>query len=374
MTLKLMLFMLTTLIGTNSIMCCRSISSEQYPNFYCKQSNGETIKIYYRDNKTLYIQHNGELATIELKTFPKFEINETFDSVVMMNCTVEEGSFGSVFEYIGLKKGIRVFYGSKIGSALDGRFSSGFETLETLILFDNGIRRLNEHVFQNMPNLISLDLFSNDIVVVHPNAFRDLTKLTTLELSRNKLQSLSEGIFENQKQLVVLKLDDNRLESLTKETFRGLDSLQELHLQTNDFEYLSDDVFHYLPRLRIIALGGNDMIVPRKIFADNENLVSVQLEVVTIGNGLQLSDLQELTICNSNLNSISGLSNITKLSITESEPNSFLAVTSFQNLSSTRIINLSMNNLNHLDDGLFDGLVNLLRLQLFNNNLENISG
>lgn len=386
MSVKAILLILTSLYGCQSRMAhtqpsCRTANI--FDSINCVDSKRHSIQITFKE-ETLYIRHKNGLVDIDLETFPKLNISKTLRQadrelrrIKMENCTLPDGqSFGILFEHLGVDYEILAFEGINIAQSwlpLDGHFSSGFEKIENLTLSKNVIRKLREHVFQSLTKLSNLDLRKNAIENVHKNAFKNLTELGTLKLSNNNLKSLNAGMFDSQKRLTDLYLHSNKLENLSKEMFQGLDSLIVLTLHDNEFSDLTNDVFHNLPALKQINFGNYVGVanMPYTIFEKQSHLEFVFLQQVQVDEGLQLSGLEMLDITSSKVGTISGLSNISMVSITEClNP---LVVSSFKNLTSTKRLNLSSNAIISLPDGLFDGLKELDQLQLSHNDLTSIS-
>lgn len=361
-------------------------SSDLPPNCY-KQFT--TINCTISGDKTMEIVTDGfrvnircgtagkEPVMIDLRTIPKLNVDQAFRDVSIANCTIPHGySFGALFEHVGIRDEIRTFEGVNIGSSLKGRFSSGFENLDALVLRKNRNLRLDEHDFRSLSKLSELALSRNDITDIPANVFHTLGELKILKLNWNKLKVLPAGVFAKQRKLTVLNLDNNRLHDVTKEMLEGLESLNVLSLERNRFEMVQDDVFQNISALRQIYFGNGNIDIPYNIFASNYRLNYVRLLQVKIPNGLNLSNVGKLQIKWSEIVNISGLSNIETISITEI-PESLihpLAVNSFANQSAMTILNLSANKLTTLSDGLFYGLNELTCLQLSDNHLTNISG
>lgn len=385
MSVKAILLILTSLCGSQSRLAhtqqsCRTANI--FDSINCVDSKRHSIQIKFKE-ETLYIAHKNGLVDIDLETFPKLSISEelrqanrTLRRIKMESCTLPKGqSFGILFEHLGVDDEILAFEGINIAQSslpLDGHFSSGFEKVENLTLFKNVIRHLKEHVFQPLTKLSNLDLRNNAIESVPEKAFKDLTELRTLKLSNNKLKSLSAGMFDSQKRLTDLYLHSNKLENLSKEMFQGLESLIVLTLHNNKFSHLTNDVFHNLPALKQINFGNDEerANMPYTIFAKQTHLEYVFLQQVRVDEGLQLSGLERLEITSSFVGTISGLSNITMVSISKCKP---LVVSSLKDLTSTKRLNLSSNEIISLPDGLFDGLKELDQLELSHNNLTSIS-
>lgn len=348
----------------------------------CETDTKEPVLIPSYIHKFSYI--NKEFSVSYLK----------LDDISIKNCRIN--SFGALIENFQIKEKILRFEGINIGSSLDGRFASGFENLKTLVLSNNNNLELNEHDFESLKDLSELDLSRNEIYELPENVFAGLTlseldlshndmpelpenvfkhlkELKTLKLNSNKLQYLHPLMFTQQKQLNVLYLDNNRLHNLTREMFEGLDSLTVLTIDRNRFHTVKDDVFDNIPMLQLINFGNGNIVIPYNIFAKNYHLKYVKLLRVKIPNGLNLTSLETLRIKWSEIVNISGLSNIKTVYLTEGHVH-LLDVNSFESQSGMTNLSLSSNELTDLNDGLFNGLKELISLQLSDNNLTNISG
>lgn len=378
MAVKLALIVLTALTGSYS----HDVPSKwyfdrhnRYFNGNCTDSNGRTVKIESTQS-TIYIKcltSVQEPVLIDLETFPRLNINKTFPGIRIENCTIPEGhSFGGLLKHFGIIEGVVTLEGYNIGSSLNGRFSDGFETLKGLTIINNKKLQLNEDAFRSLPKLSKLELSRNEISNLPEKVFESLGELNLLKLNDNRLTRLHEGMFLQQKKLNALYLDNNKLKGLTKKMFEGLVSLTILSLEKNLLQNVTDDVLHNTPKLRQFSFGNNNIRMPYNIFANCKDLKIVHLRKVKITNGLNLSGVEKLQIKWSDVWTISGISNVKTISITESRVKP-LVVNSFENLSDLESLDLSTNKLSGLCDGLFHGLEKLTHLKLSNNNLRNIS-
>ena len=106
--------------------------------------------------------------------------------------------------------------------------------LQTLNLASNGLNNLPEDIFNSLTALRELDLSSNDFSTLPLNIFAGLTNLLTLDLSSNAFNNtLPATIFSELTSLETLLLNDNDLVTLPPNIFAGLTSLQALNMVNN---------------------------------------------------------------------------------------------------------------------------------------------
>lgn len=371
--------MMTIISRCYSLQSC--IRNKTYSNvdIYCTTSNNEKVNLIEieKSESRIIIECCTDDKPILLNlntTFPE-TINKTFSNITLKNCTLpQHQSFGALFRYLGIGDGNLKFEfeAKNVGSSLRGRFSSGFKNVVILNLSSNGITQLDDDVFKSLSNLATLDLSNNQISELSKNVFESLVNLVTLNLSDNKLTFLYEGMFKHQTQLDTLTLDYNQIKNLTSEVFEGLRSLKKLNLDFNSIQIqLTDDVFNNIPKLSEISFGGFNTQIPYNIFTNNSELKCIFLQKAKL-TGLNVTGLEELSMKYIHLMNITGISNITAIALTDSRIQS-LPHNSFENSSGMTHINLSSNKLYKLEDGLFNGLHELKKLDLSRNNLSSIS-
>lgn len=103
------------------------------------------------------------------------------------------------------------------------------EYLRILILSYNNISTIEEHVFQNIPNIRQLDLSSNRIEGISLNAFQFLTVLERLDLSKNNIKIINPNVLSPLTNLNYLILSENNL----NETITNHDLFLTLGAPTN---------------------------------------------------------------------------------------------------------------------------------------------
>ncbi|XP_037295326.1 chaoptin-like [Manduca sexta] len=100
--------------------------------------------------------------------------------------------------------------------------------LDSLVLNNNNIVKLNVTSFANLKTLRKLDVSYNKIKFIQPGTFLDNTLLHTLNISHNALTTLGYGIFRRLTYLHTLDMSFNEIDSLQNERFYEVSSLSVL--------------------------------------------------------------------------------------------------------------------------------------------------
>ncbi|XP_056292119.1 toll-like receptor 8 [Pseudoliparis swirei] len=247
----------------------------------------------------------------------------------------------------------------------------GYENIACLNLSGNGFSAApNGTEFSTLPNLTYLDLSFNKIDLAYDNAFNELKQLKVLDLSNNDHYFKAYGITHNlnftqnlpalrvlnmshnsistlttkrmySKSLTELQFTQNRLGTLWKENdgsyemlFTNLTNLTILDISCNTIAKIPDSVYEYLPP-NLITLRIN-----------HNSLTDFTWDKLKFFHQLQILDL-----------SFNSLSNVTSIN---------------SNISLT-FLDLSHNNIFHLDNWFLKGAKSLTTLNLSNNKLTTIN-
>ncbi|GLH03915.1 Peroxidasin, partial [Gryllus bimaculatus] len=123
------------------------------------------------------------------------------------------------------------------------------------------------------------DLRFNKIRDISPNSFKDLKKLNTLLLNNNHITRLQNGVFNGLKELKYLYLYKNRMREIESKVFQGLPKLEQLYLHFNKIEKLGPGVFSDLRRLERLFLHNNKLQrIPVGAFKNLETLKRLRLD------------------------------------------------------------------------------------------------
>ena len=275
-------------------------------------------------------------------------------------------------------------------------------TISRLQLRNYGLKSISSDMFKLCNNVTELDMEVNQINNVHSNAFRSLQSLSTLSLSRNKLSSVPAATrnlpslveldlsfnqisklgcddFANQTMLRRLSLNQNSISALNGCVFKDLIRLQVLKLQSNGLSSLNGAFKRYLPNLRQLYLNGNKITkIDTHEFKGLRSLQNLSLhdnQIKELGNGsfigltnlmtilLQKNAIQEVEINNGVFND---LINLRRLDLRENglkyENNLALPHAPFSQLSRLEILAIPIQHRRgrtHLPRNFLQGLTNL---------------
>lgn len=267
-----------------------------------------------------------------------------------------------------------------------------FEKLTQLVklnIRNNDIRTLEDYTFRGLDALQFLDLGSNNLTSIAPNAFDGLKSLVRVALSENHIAQLPAKLFSSSPMLRTVLLNNNLLTELPVVIFDNIEQLMRLdvshnQLKTFDFPYLNV-VLLVIRSNNLTSLYINDHV--EHVLA-NDNRIEMIL-----GTGLKVTDLVLTDNAISDVRPIVRMTNLTKLGLSNNPllPNSvFASLTklkelllsntniqisenTFANLSSMVLLDLSYNNLTHLDFSLFSSMIELELLIVAYNRIEKIN-
>ncbi|XP_054470663.1 toll-like receptor 8 isoform X2 [Anoplopoma fimbria] len=243
----------------------------------------------------------------------------------------------------------------------------GYGNIACLNLSGNGFSAaLNGTEFSLLPNLTYLDLSFNKIDLAYDNAFKELEKLEVLDLSNNDHYFKAFGVTHNLNftknlpALRVLNMSHNAISTLTTKKMYSK-SLTELQFTNNFLGTLWKErdgsykkLFTNLTNLTILDISYNKITkIPYNVYEYlPRNLATLRINhnLLTDFTWDKLKCLQLLQILDLSFNSISNVTGInTNVSLT--------------------FLDLSHNNIFHLDNGFLKGAKSLTTLSLSNNKL-----
>ncbi|GFS41621.1 peroxidasin [Nephila pilipes] len=105
--------------------------------------------------------------------------------------------------------------------------------LNTLLMNNNHLTRIDDDAFKAMPELKYLYLYKNKIKTIGPHAFRGLRKLEQLYIHFNKIEKIESSTFADMPSLERLFLHNNQLSKIPYGAFKELKSLKRLRLDSN---------------------------------------------------------------------------------------------------------------------------------------------
>lgn len=234
----------------------------------------------------------------------------------------------------------------------------------------------------NLQFLEYIDLSNNELKTVEELDFARLPRLRTLHLYNNQLESISDMAFHNSSQLQVLDLSYNKLERLGDRTFEGLVRLEMLNLEGNSLVDLPETIFERvrLHMLENINLANNLFEIPplkalqrQYFFVNSVNLSRNKLREIPAEDSVMVN-IKKLDLSFNPL-SDNSIQNVLGEPKTVRELN--LAGTGIKKVPHLETpflkhLNLSSNNVSHLDVNIFERVTLLEELDLSGNNIPDI--
>ncbi|KAK5911447.1 hypothetical protein CgunFtcFv8_005618 [Champsocephalus gunnari] len=192
-----------------------------------------------------------------------------------------------------------------LGGNFIGNISAfDFTCLHYLHLEFNKLQHIHRNAFSKLINLRFLNLAHNKQSAVH-NAltFSQLKALTTLLLSENEIQHVGNHVFQNLKKLSKLSLSNNRISRLDSGALKGLSSLRELLIDGNELEEIPAGLLDSLERIEeldfsrnrisnVDSLAFSHLKHLRVLKLKNNMLTSLSGDIFALNNVLYNLDLQ----------------------------------------------------------------------------------
>lgn len=135
---------------------------------------------------------------------------------------------------------------------------SQLKALTTLLLSENEIQYIGNHVFQNLKKLSKLSLSNNRLSRLDSGALRGLSSLRELLIDGNELQEIPAGLLDPLGSIEELDFSNNRISNVDALAFSQLKHLKVLKLKNNFLTSLSGDIFALNKVLYDLDLHGNN--------------------------------------------------------------------------------------------------------------------
>ncbi|XP_015430630.1 PREDICTED: chaoptin [Dufourea novaeangliae] len=203
---------------------------------------------------------------------------------------------------------------------------------------NSGYRELPQDLLGSGLRLRKLDLSGNSIRKLMNRLLEEQPRLEELRLADNLLGDslnpiFSSNEFHGMKELKLLDLSGNGLRSIEEGIFKGCESLEQLYLDENDLTTVPTASLKGPTSIRLLSLAGNDIgSLPRAAFS-------------SIGESLLRLDLSENELSHMEDGALLGLERLL-------------------------LLNLSRNDLGRFNSDAFEGAYNLLQLDLSANFLQ----
>ncbi|KAM4630646.1 TLR4 interactor with leucine rich repeats [Polymixia lowei] len=135
---------------------------------------------------------------------------------------------------------------------------SQLRALTTLLLSENEIQHVGNHVFQNLKKLYKLSLSNNKISRLDSGALKGLTNVREFLIDGNELAEIPAGLLDPLERIEEIDLSRNRISSVDSLAFSQLKHLGVLKLKDNRLTSLSGDIFALNNVLYDLDLHGNN--------------------------------------------------------------------------------------------------------------------
>lgn len=135
---------------------------------------------------------------------------------------------------------------------------SQLKALTTLLLSENEIQYVGNHVFQSLKKLSKLSLSNNRISGLDSGALKGLSSLRELLIDGNELEEIPAGLLDPLERIEELDFSSNRISNVEASAFSQLKRLKVLKLKNNFLTSLSGDIFSLNKGLYDLDLHGNN--------------------------------------------------------------------------------------------------------------------
>ncbi|XP_030845810.1 protein slit-like [Strongylocentrotus purpuratus] len=264
-------------------------------------------------------------------------------------------------------------------------------SLTFLRLSGNEIQSLSPYVFSNLTRLVELDLSQNNIVTVEPIFFQGMRGLKLLNLNSNQIKYINPNSDVWALDLNVLYLRGNSLTTISEFAFLGLRNLTLLDLsfnkalivleitslseltgiQTIDLNQCSMSTFHPVaPNLTTLSMNGMTIplayTTPRIFLKDSQGIKDLEIRA----SGLVTSDIWDRIL---NVSLFDGLSNLITLDLSHNYLDLFFPARIFEQLSALQNLSLEACHISGLHPLAFTGLESLRVLNLRGNLIQQLN-
>lgn len=244
-------------------------------------------------------------------------------------------------------------------------FFEVFPCINRLNISGLGITELDSDDFKEADDLLSVDLSSNRITTVKKWTFRPAEKLRTIDLSKNLISSIDVDAFEKQTNLSTLNLNDNLLRTVSTSMFNPR---LVLRLQNNSLQQIECvscvNGVSVAPSIRLIYLHDNKNLstIPHLSAA------GISISNTAVKNLSIPVEAVEIRADNCQIDTIV-MPQTNKLKILILSQNRITNVDDFIQFSLLRVLNVSRNLIESIDDSFLTHLPYLELLDVSGNQL-----
>lgn len=225
-----------------------------------------------RNLRTLSLEGN-KISTLHNSDFASLDRLEVLTLDHNPIATVEADAFRGTNLYllsidaVGLPRGLQSIP------------TKDLNNLKGLSLADNGIEEIPAGWFRALSSLRSLNLDSNRIHTITPEAFDGIhDTIVTLEINKNKIKKIPKKALRNLKQLESLEMTHNRIRKIHARSFNSSKKLMELDLSHNHISDISPVAFEGATSLEKVDLRSNALFTldEKTFFFENAKVREVR--------------------------------------------------------------------------------------------------
>ncbi|GBN61603.1 Peroxidasin [Araneus ventricosus] len=168
----------------------------------------------------------------------------------------------------------------------------------------NKIREITKHTFKNLGKLNTLLLNNNHLIRIEDDAFQATPELRYLYLYKNRIKFIGKDAFKGLHNLEQLYIHFNKIEKIEPSTFADLPSLERLFLHQNRLTKIPYGAFKKLKSLKRLRLDSNALICDCEIMWLAEMLKEKQdvtQAAVTCEHPVTLQGKQLMALSNEDL-------------------------------------------------------------------------
>uniref|UniRef100_A0A182T4L7 Leucine rich immune protein (Coil-less) n=1 Tax=Anopheles maculatus TaxID=74869 RepID=A0A182T4L7_9DIPT len=208
-----------------------------------------------------------------------------------------------------------------------------------------------------------MELYEGWIQRIEPGAFEKLSKLIKLSVQEQNITLLEDYTFRGLEALVHLDLEVSKLRSIAPHAFDGLKSLERLHLSENSLTHLPDEIFDNIGSLYALDVSYNRL---KSFIYPNLKAEKLTLHYNSLTR-LHINDHMRFVLANDNrIRTITGTGrHVTELRLNDNAISDVTAIARMTNLTK-----LCLSNNPLQPDSVFASLTNLQALLLSNTSIE----
>ncbi len=252
---------------------------------------------------------------------------------------------------------------------------NGLDALSLLSLDYNRLESIDEKAFRNCTGLQDLNISGNKLVEI-PTALKEMRLLKTLDLGENFISNLENPGFRGMTNLYGLRLIANQISVVGKLAFVELPSLQILNLSQNRIRTIEKGTFTSNTKLEAIRVDSNLLTIVDEVFKEVPSLLWLNIsdnKLREFDYSVFPSNLRWLDV---HSNSIEQLTNVHQvkplIQQLDVSFNLLTHVTASSIPDSIELLFLNDNRITFIEPHTFTAKVNLTRVDLYANNIENL--